>query len=473
MVDNSPAPSITLRERRDADGLDTFVPVILRDGAPCDPDLDRFLLDLPLSGIRSRHSLRAIGYDLMVWVRFLAQARGKGVWQAGPPDVAAYHRVRRREDAPFRISAASWNRAVASLDRLYRWAERKGLVPTTPFAHRAVWVRGHGGRPMRLLERNEAYERAAWRAEVPFLTLKDYRAFRDVGLRGLQPDGTERPGARDRNGVRNALFADLLVTTGLRLEEAACLLAHELPTPGLGGEHQRWLDLPSGLTKGQRARRVLVPIRVLGELRAYLAVERTGAAAKFAARGGWRSMDRPILICRPTAGPTLALVGGGALRVDRLTPEERLRLIACDTDGTPHEPLALWLTEVGQPVRPNSWEAIFARATRRCAAAGLDLRVHPHRLRHTFAVHLLAMLVERRLREAASSAGAMEGYRRLLGDPLLQVQRLLGHASVATTQVYLDHAVPCTGTVDAAVEELLALLTTSAALAPPSAEAHA
>jgi integrase len=51
--------------------------------------------------------------------------------------------------------------------------------------------------------------------------MDDYRIFRDVGLRGLALDGTERPGARDRNGLRNALFADLLVTTGLRLEEAS------------------------------------------------------------------------------------------------------------------------------------------------------------------------------------------------------------------------------------------------------------
>ena len=67
--------------------------------------------------------------------------------------------------------------------------------------------------------RNDAYERVARRSDVRFVTMDDYRIFGEVGLRGLTPDGTERPGARDRNGLRNALFADLLVTTGLRLEE--------------------------------------------------------------------------------------------------------------------------------------------------------------------------------------------------------------------------------------------------------------
>jgi hypothetical protein len=50
-----PVSIITVCERRDARGLDAHVPLILRGDALYDPDLDRFFLDLPLSGIRSRH----------------------------------------------------------------------------------------------------------------------------------------------------------------------------------------------------------------------------------------------------------------------------------------------------------------------------------------------------------------------------------------------------------------------------------
>jgi len=463
----APTANITVQEQRTSEGLDTCVPMILRDGALYDPDLDRFFLDLPLNGMRSRHSLRACGYDVVVWLRFLADARGKHVWQAERADVDAFHRARRRGDARFRISAASWNRSVASLAKLYAWGEREHLITIAPFTHRTVWRRGHGGRRAQLASRNEAYERAAKRSDVRFIELAAFRTFRDVGLRRLAVDGSERPSARDRNGTRNALFAELLVTTGLRLEEASFLLAFELSALMSAGtpSRQRRLELAAALTKGDRGRTVVLPSRLVPQISAYLQVERAGAVAKFAARQGPRQIDRPIFIRAPAPGAhSLVLLGGGTVPVDVLTPEERGRLVICDEDGTPREVAALWVSEVGQPVQPNSWEAIFARASRRCSEAGVPVQVTPHQLRHTFAVHMLAMLIQHRLREAATPAGPMQAYRELLGDPLQQVQQLLGHASLATTYIYLEHIASRADTVDAAVEELLALLPSAYAL---------
>ena len=221
---------------------------------------------------------------------------------------------------------------------------------------------------------------------------------------------------------------------------------------------QVWFGVPSGLAKGGRGRKVLIPARLLRPLLTYVAVERRSACAKFAARGGWAAIDRPIFVEAPVPGRRLTLRGGGSIHADALTPDERARLVVCGGDGTPREAAALWLTEVGQAVRPNSWEAIFARASKLCADAGHPLRVSPHELRHSFAVHMLAMLVQQRLGEAGRSGGEAEGYRQLLGDPLQQVQRLLGHASLATTSIYLDHVACCTDTVDTAIEDLLALL---------------
>ena len=260
--------NISMQERRSAQGLDRDVPIILRNGVVYDADVDRFFLDLPLNGVRSPHSLRAYGYDVMVWIRFLATACGKAVWAADRSDVAAFHRARRRKDAGARIFASSWNRCVAALDKLYRWGESEGLVASSPFTHRDVWRRGHGAQRAHVAARNDAYERAARRSDICFISLADYRVFRDVGLRGLRASGAERPGARDRNGTRNALFAELLVTTGLRLEEASFLLAAELVdlAHSASSGRQTWLALPAALTKGDRGRGVIMPKRLLQEI---------------------------------------------------------------------------------------------------------------------------------------------------------------------------------------------------------------
>jgi len=451
LVDNViAASSITIQERRSAEGLDAHVPMILRDGALYDPDLDRFFRDLPLNGVRSRHSLRAYGYDILVWARFLSEACAKTIWQADRHDVLAYHRIRRR--------------AVACLDRLYRWGGQEGLIAEAPFTHRSVWRQGHAGRRSQVAARNDAYEPAARKADVSFVTLDDYRRFRDIGLRGLLPDGRTRPGARDRNGIRNALFSDLLVTTGLRLEEASSLFTSDLVFADQRSGRQVWLDLPDAQTKGDRGRQILVPARLLEQVRAYVDVERAHAVAKFQQRLAWQSIDRPLFVHRERKGSRLRSLDGGDIALDVLDPEERSRIIVCDCDGTPVEPAVLWLSEIGLPVQPNSWEVVFARASSRCRSFGFDISITPHQLRHTFAVHMLAMLIQHRIRDAALPAGPMEGYRQILGDPLQQVQRLLGHASLTTTYIYLDHIATRADTVDAAVEELLTLLPSDASL---------
>ncbi|MBI3524544.1 MAG: tyrosine-type recombinase/integrase, partial [Betaproteobacteria bacterium] len=71
---------------------------------------------------------------------------------------------------------------------------------------------------------------------------------------------------------------------------------------------------------------------------------------------------------------------------------------------------ALFVSRRGTRISPRMVELRLARWAQR---QGLGLKVHPHMLRHSFATHML------------QSSGDLRA-----------VQEMLGHASIATTQVY-------------------------------------
>jgi integrase/recombinase XerC len=96
-------------------------------------------------------------------------------------------------------------------------------------------------------------------------------------------------------------------------------------------------------------------------------------------------------------------VGRHALEALRAWLAVRGRIAAAD-------PAALFVNARGRRLQPR---AIQLRIKRRAAAQGLSSNVHPHVLRHSFASHVL------------QSSGDLRA-----------VQDMLGHASIATTQVY-------------------------------------
>ena len=154
--------------------------------------------------------------------------------------------------------------------------------------------------------------------------------------------------------ARDAALIELMYSSGLRVAELVGL--------NLNGSDAAngWIDLQEGLAHvlGKGSKRRSVPI---------------GSAARDALQAWIECRANGIL---PGAGSPQALfLGWGG---SRLTPQ------------------SVWL-----------------RLRRQSRLAGLDLAVHPHMLRHSFASHLL------------QSSGDLRA-----------VQELLGHANISTTQVY-------------------------------------
>lgn len=192
-------------------------------------------------------------------------------------------------------------------------------------------------------------------------------------------------------------------------------------------------------------------------------MERAVSLDRAAGRGGWPGREW-IEVCEvgPLGGRVRAATNRWiSVRWADQSPEERMRLVEVDCAGTRLEPLALWLSERGTPVALNSWEYAFTRACQRTAAAGLPVEASPHTCRHTFAVHMLTQLVRGQV--AAMRSGQadlrMGAYQRVMGDPLRILQRLLGHAHISSTYVYLDSLAEAQELIDEAVAEMAGRLT--------------
>ncbi|WP_272865261.1 tyrosine-type recombinase/integrase [Mycobacteroides abscessus] len=377
----------------------------------------------------------AYARDLATFLTFLWTGRDCVDWKsATAEDHLAYRAWRRLDDHGPRVAASTWDREVAAVNRFYSWQVKVGAIDANPLPQRAIRYGLYGVSPGSAPAAAPAtYTHGASRERIEWLTAEQYRLWRQVGMCGYTASGVADVGFRGRWATRNALFCDVMVRTGLRLSEQSALTVFDIPG-NAGGAYQRFW-LPAAIAKGGSARWVYLPRHLVRELAQYGELDRAQVLDDRPARIKLRGKSDWLVVEDP-ARPVATGVGHRSVKVEHLTPQERHRLLVAGEDGL--EPAAWWLTERGEPMATASWQGVFRQANKRCRDTGVDIRVNPHMLRHTFAVTTLEQLQRGHLKALGElDVWQREHYVRIFGDPLDWVRRRLGHRSVTTTQIYL------------------------------------
>ena len=378
-------------------------PYLLRPDGSLDDDVIRYCNSESFRRLALRSQI-GYAYDLRAYLSFL-ELRGVDWRVATGEDLVAYEYWRRQDPGnPQPISAATFTRELAAIRRFYVWQFSQGTVESLAILNdRVPLPDGTIGRAARLRPQPERSSKKRW------LTPRQYRRWRDVGLRGYGVDNLRDSSWRGFNARRNRAFADTLWSSGLRLSEAAALLSWEVPAESPGNSFSRGHIAMASPTGADRD--FWLSAEVLRAIDVYRTSERAAAVNRARPQGRYDDL-RGVTVVSP-----------GLVSPDQLSLGDRRRLFIEGDGGL--EPASLWLTDSGTPMNQVSWERVFVAANARCASAGVEIHCHPQMLRHSFAFRI----IDARL--------ASPGLR--LGGPFMLVQTLLGLRSLQTTrQTYFN-----------------------------------
>lgn len=281
-------------------------------------------------------------------------------------------------------------------------------------------VAGRYGTPVRVPEARALQTRSS---NVHWLTPRAFRLWLEVGLRRHTVDGVPEQGWTGRLEARNTAFAELLFSSGVRLTEGASMLTLEMPQPALGAGRFCPGRLGRAVTKSKRARTFYVAAAVVSAVAGYVESSRAAAVGRAQRRGRYEDLVQCRVVRSVTGQRQKVLHWRDAQGHEGRTPltdagvAERMSFYRKGPQGL--EPLWLWLTEEGLPLRPASWENVFRTASQRCEQV-LAGRVAeppfctPHMCRHSFALHMLVVLhhvMDRRM------GLSVQERRDLLGGP--------------------------------------------------------
>jgi site-specific recombinase XerD len=393
----------------------------------------------PSTELTNPNTLEAYGRDLDRWFRFLHEARGeRKPFEARNADLNAYKRVRRTDmRSDVLVRAKTWNRELAPLKEFYEWAKEKGFISSFPFETKKV--KGWGGKKITVLKATDS-----WGEDeiVRSVETEAYKFFRDVGLRGLNPDGSAPPAEEQRNRAmaeRDCAIADLMTYCGLRAAEALTLFKAELPVPYESTERH-----PMRIVgKGGKVRTVHVPRVLLGRLLDYSEIWRQTVVEQCQDARGWAKEPPEVaelirIVMEKGARFRAPGKKGNTKETTILLMNSRRNVFVSDEDGRLEEPAVLFLCDPqagGHGLTYDGFAERWESAKMRVHRYRKDLdHLTPHMLRHTFAINYLSRLTdetERSLQE--------KGIRKRTFAPLLQLRKEMGHSSVETTMKYLNY----------------------------------
>lgn len=416
----------------------------LRPGDPVfvgpDGTVDTGLLDFVRSKVfrgLARESKRNYATDIRLLLDFLS-SRGVGWREASERDLVDYRDWRCEAlENPSRISGTKWDREAAAFTKLFRWA---GVSPL----------------PVDVSRREDRAADSVG-ARVSWLTPRTWALWSNIGLRGHTRVGTPVPGWDSRTELRNTGFVQLLLSSGLRRQEAGGLLTFELPAQHL--RYGRYLHgrVPGALTRAKKSRTFYASADAVGQVEAYISSERAWAVQRAQAEGRYERLPMMRLVTKVTRGLKTKIewvdqdgVAGGQ-DLNRLGWRERQWLFVDGPEGP--EPAGLWLTEQGLPMAPDRWNGVFRGANLRCEEVLLtptqrqverEFRLAevrgtcpyatPHAARHSYALFMLIVLNQLMESRYGLTAAERREFALLFGDPWWLVKTLLGHADVETTK---------------------------------------
>lgn len=349
------------------------------------------------------------------------------VLEATEEHFASYYRRRQYGTNGELLSSEGWGRAASAIKRLYEYLQRR-LHHPPPFAI-VSFSHPQGGRGT-TIARYRPRRRNTGSAGTPLTP-----AFAEHLLAGALR--VDLDGAQDayKGAERDHAVISLGFAAGLRRNNLANVTTYEIPP--VGSLPITTMRVADHITKGDAGGDALVFSHRLQAVHHYI----TGSRAEIAERSTYRP-DDPLRVVDADSARVRYADSDGEISTQRwanLDGATRRRLVSPD-GASP----VLFLNEyTGHPLAYSSFQHVVAKAAsfvRERIDGTFPDALRLHDLRHTYAVHLTAAIYR------GVIADAVEPHRRddWLVDHIAAAVELvkfsLGHASEASTRLYIQTA---------------------------------